>query len=117
MKPEVKPLKDPVPVCVFHIPPKQAHSTRTLLSGQRMIDFGKSMMYLAQKHNILGFCTPNKRTLELYFYFKREEDLLGFCADFKKLLDAQEDLAFVYERANHPVNMERADFKGRYDEK
>jgi hypothetical protein len=117
MKPETKPLKDPVPVYVFHIPPKQASSTKKLLVGQRMIDLSNSMMFLAQKHNIIGFCTPNKETLELYFYFRSEEDLLGFYKDFTALINAQEDLAFVYERANHPVTMERSDFKGRYDEK
>lgn len=117
MKLKEKPLKDPVPVYVFHIPPKQAYATRKLLIGQRMLDFGNSMMFLAEQHNILGFCTPNKHTLELYFYFKREEDLLGFYADFTKLLNTQEDLPFVYERANHPVRMERSDFKGRYDER
>lgn len=116
MKPE-ETLKDPVPVYVFHIPSKQARSTKRLLVGQRILDLSNSMMFLAQKHNILGFCTPDKQTLELYFYFKKEEDLLGFYDDFGKLIDTQEDLELVYQRAKHPIEMERADFKGHYDER
>lgn len=116
MKREEIPLKDPVPVYVFHIPGKQERSTRKLLVGQRMIDFSNSMMFLAQKHNFLGYCTPDKHALELYLYFKKEEDLLAFYEDFASLVEEQEDLAFTYQRAQHVVYMDRSDFKGHYDE-
>jgi hypothetical protein len=117
MKLEENPLKDPVPVYIFHIPPKQARSTRRLLVGERMVDLSNSILYLAKRHNFLGFCTPNPNTLELYFYFKTEGDLLGFFTDFGKFLDTQEDLILVYQRAQTPILMERSDFRGRYDER
>ena len=101
MKPE-ETLKDPVPVYVFHIPSKQARSTKRLLVGQRILDLSNSMMFLAQKHNILGFCTPDKQTLELYFYFKKEEDLLGFYDDFGKLSIPKRILSLSINERNTP---------------
>jgi hypothetical protein len=115
MKPNETPLKDPIPVYVFHIPEHQSRKTNRMLNGQQKEDFIRSVSFLVEKSNYIGYCSPEGKQWELFLFFRSKEDMLDFIEGFKKLLLTFEGLPFTFQQSQHPQMIESSGFREHDD--